>query len=247
MMRKIMVVFAVIVVLGALSSPAGSQGILYGTWEEPIPEQQPVASWYGSTGLIVTPTALMCPPHQIQSGWHQINFDTKNQRVYGANVGITPQMEVGVTRVQNVPLRPPAQTGYTDETILNAKYKLDVGGWFNNPLAPDVAIGVWDWANDLNRAYYLVMSREVPMAQEVAGRQLNVHLGVGNNDRNAGPLEGIFFGADLVPFESSLLQLEYDGDNLNGALRYYPANWISLDAGIVDDNFGWGIGVGSNF
>ncbi len=247
MMRKIMVMFAAIVVLGVVASPGWTQGIFYGTWEEPAPELQPVPSWYGSTGLIVTPTALMCPPHQIQGGWHQMEFDIKEQRVYGANVGITPQIEVGITRVQNIKPRGVAQTSYTDETILNAKYKLDMAEWFDNPLAPDVAIGVWDWANDLNRAYYLVMSKEVPMAQEVAGRQLNVHLGVGNNDRNTGPLEGIFFGADLVPFESSLLQLEYDGDNLNGALRYYPANWISLDAGLVDDNFGWGVGIGTNF
>lgn len=246
-MRQTTVTLAAVVVLLTLATLCWAQGIFYGVWEEPGAEQESVSSWYGSTGLIVTPTALICPLHQIQGYAHQMEFDIKNQTILGANVGITPDLEVGVTHFTDIPSRAPGPVTFTDETIINVKYRMDVGGWFNNPLVPDVSFGVWDWANDLNRSYYLVMSKEVPMTEEAMGRQMNVHIGIGNNDRDSGPLDGFFGGLDLVPFENSLLQIEYDSDDLNGALRYYPAPWISLDMGLVSDNLGWGVSAATNF
>lgn len=246
-MRKITIAVAVMVVVASLSTVCLAQGVFYGMWEEPAPERGPVPSWYGSTGLIVTPTALICPPHQVQGYAHQMEFDIKNQTIIGANVGLTPNLEVGVTRIDNIQSRDPGPITYVDETIMNIKYRVDVGRWFNNPLTPDVALGVWDWANDLNRAYYLVMSKQVPLAEETTGRQMNLHVGLGNNDRGSGPLDGIFLGVDLVPFNNSVLQLEYDGDDINGALRYYAAPWISLDMGLISDDLGWGASVNTNF
>ena len=105
---------------------------------------------------------------------------------------------------------------------------------------------MWDCANELNRSYYLVLSKEVPV-EEDTGRAMSVHVGLGNNDRDGGPLDGIFGGVELVPFDESLLQIEYDGDDINGALRYYPASWISLDIGIISDDFGWGVSASTSF
>ncbi len=241
-MRKVRPTLAAVVVLLALASAGWSQGILYGVWEEPGPERGPIPSWYGSTGLIVTPTALTCPDRQVQAYWHQMEFD-QEQRVMGVNVGLTPNLEVGAARIKDVA----GPQGYVDETILNVKYKLDVSSLFDNPLAPDVAIGVWDWANDLNRAYYLTMSKQVPLVEETTSRQMNVHVGIANNDRDSGPMDGVFCGVDLVAFARGLVQIEYDGDDINGAVRYCPAPWVSLDAGIVSDDFGWGVSLNTNF
>lgn len=246
-MRKITVTVAAVVVLVALGTAGWSQGIFYGVWEEPGPEQGSMPSWYGSTGLIVTPTALTCPLHQVQAYWHQLEFDVKNQTIYGANVGLTENLEVGVAHFTDIPSRAPGPITFTDESILNVKYQLDVGTLFDNPLAPDMALGVWDWANELNRVYYLVLSTQVPMVGETTTRQMNVHVGFANNDRDSGPMDGIFCGVDLVPFEGGLLQLEYDGDDINGALRFYPARWISLDAGVVSDDLGWGVSLNTGF
>ena len=178
-MRKIATIVAAVVMLTALTTLCSAQGIFYGVWEEPGPEVGPVPAWYGSTGLIITPTALICPNQEIQAFGHQLEFTMKNQTVYGANVGLAPDLEIGVTHVKNIAERAPAQAGFTDETIMNVKYKLDVTEWFDNPLAPDVCVGVWDWANELNRSYYLVMSKAVPLAEETTGRTMNAHLGLG--------------------------------------------------------------------
>lgn len=246
MMRKITLTVAALVVLATLATLGSAQGIFYGQWEEQGPEMGSVPSWYGSTGLVITPTALICPTQQIQGYLHQMDFEVKSQTVYGANVGLTSDVEVGATHIKNISPRAPAESGFTKETIMHAKYKLNVAEWFDNPLAPDVSLGVWDWANELNRSYYLVLSKEVPV-EETTGRAMSVHVGLGNNDRDAGPLDGLFGGVELVPFAESLLQIEYDGDDINGALRYYPAPWISLDIGIISDDFGWGVSANTNF
>lgn len=246
-MRKIMTTVAAIVVLASLATLCSAQSIFYGQWEEPTAGLGSVPAWYGATGLIITPTALICPTNQVEGCIHQLEFDMKNQTIYGANVGLTPKLEIGVTHIKNISPRPPAQGGYTDETIMHVKYQLEVGEWFDNPFAPDVALGVWDWANELNRSYYLVLSKEVPMVEETTSRAMNVHVGLGNNDRDAGPLDGLFAGVELAPFDDALLQIEYDGDDINGALRYYIAPWISLDIGVVSDDLGWGVSATSNF
>ncbi len=230
---------AVIVLLVVTCAVAFAQG-LPPAWEQAQPEVAPVASWYGSTGLIVTPTASTLPAGHVQGGYHRMNFDVRNQTVVNVNVGITDDIELGGARVSNVPA-PPPDCGYLNEYILNAKYKLDLARWLHldtDSQLPDVAIGAWDATNETNRSLYVVLSKELPV--DSGTTHLAVHLGYGDSDRPGGLLDGLFAGLEVVPVERALIQVEYDADHINACARYFVLNELALEVGVVDSSFAWG-------
>ena len=243
----LVIVLAVVAVL-VMTAACWGQGLIYGPWQVEAPELEPTSSWVGFTGLIYTPTALISPPQNISGFVHEIKFSDRDRRIYGATVGLTPTLEVGAARVTNVP-QPTATMSYASETVLNFKYQANLGGLFDNPLMPQMAIGTYDLSDQINRVNYIVLSQPVGLAEETVSPlpKMNVHLGYGNAERNGGPLDGLFAGIDFIPFEHALAQIEHDGEDLNGVLRYFPAPWLSLDAGIVSSEFTWGFSIDSGF
>jgi len=224
------------------------QGFIYSPWEAAAPETEVTPSWYGFTGLVRTPTALISTPQKITGSAHQVEFDGDHHGVYGATVGLMPTLEIGAARVEDVLQDTPIPT-YATETVVNVKYEANIGGLFNNPMAPKMAIGIFDIGDQINRTNYVVLSRSIGLAQGSASPlpQGNVHIGYASAERDPAGLDGIFGGIDFVAAQDTLAQIEYDGEDINGALRYYPAPWISLDAGMVNSELGYGFTINSGF
>jgi len=224
------------------------QGFMYTPWEATTPESEATPSWYGYTGLVRTPTALISTPQKITGSAHQVEFDGEDRRVCAVTVGLMPTLEIGAARIENVLQDTPIPT-YATETVVNVKYEANIGGLFNNPAAPKMAIGIFDISDQMNRTNYLVLSRSIGLTQGSASPlpQASVHIGYASAEREPAALDGIFGGIDFVAAQDTLAQIEYDGEDVNGALRYYPAPWISLDAGIVNSEFGYGFTINSGF
>jgi hypothetical protein len=70
---------------------------------------------------------------------------------------------------------------------------------------------------------------------------LNLHAGWGRANKRDTRLDGFFGGIDFAPFAQALMQVEYDAKDLNADVRFYPAPWLSLDAGVVANDFAWGL------
>jgi len=224
------------------------QGFIYSPWEVAAPETEVAPSWYGFTGLVRTPTALISTPQKITGSAHQVEFDGDHHSVYAATVGLMPTLEIGAARVEDVLQDTPIPT-YATETVVNVKYEANIGGLFNNPMAPKMAIGIFDIGDQINRTNYVVLSRSIGLAQGSASPlpQASVHIGYASAEREPAALDGIFGGIDFVAAQDTLAQIEYDGEDVNGALRYYPAPWISLDAGMLNSEFGYGFTINSGF
>ncbi len=231
-----------------LAAVCWGQGFIYGPWEVAPPESEPNPSWYGYTGLVRTPTALISTPQKITGVAHQVTLDDRDHNVYGATVGLMPALEIGAARIEDVLQDTPIPT-YATETVVNVKYEANIGGLFNNPVAPKMAIGIFDISDHVNRTNYLVLSRSLDLAQASVSPlpQANVHIGYASAEREPAALDGIFGGIDFVAAQDTLAQIEYDGEDINAALRYYPARWISLDAGILNSELSYGFTINSGF
>lgn len=233
-------------VLG-LAATAGAQTIPIIDWGVPSPEKHPTSSWYGSTGLVRVPTAAIAPALRITGGAHRVEFDEKRQDVLTANVAVLGDLEFGVTRIGNLRPRTIVDEDYTDEFLFNAKYRINMGGLLNLVAAPDVAVGVWDASDRYDRTFYLAISQNIPLDALGAPSSLNAHVGYGRSEHRTGTLDGMFFGVDFSPFRRALLQLEYDAEDFNAAMRYYVSEWLALDVGVVDGDFGWGVSARAGF
>jgi hypothetical protein len=219
----------------------------------------PVASLTGSTGLVRTPSAEVVPPLKLNGGWHRVQFEADDQDLWSLNVALMKDLEVGGAHIMNTRPKAMAEDGaLTDETVFNAKYRLDLGNWLElSADAPDVAVGVWDAADKLNRAVYVVATKEFSFADDGGTlSKLRLNLGYGRTeDGTSGTgemfagraLDGIFGGLEFVPFTNGLVQAEYDGIDYNAMLRVFPMPWLSLEGGTVNGEFAWGATFRSAF
>ncbi len=237
----------VLLALAGLTVTGWAQTIPAEDWGISRPEQTPTSSWYGSTGLILIPTAQIAPVGKLTGGFHRVGLDSGDQDVYNANVALIADLEFGVARVSHVPERGVLSDSFSDQTIFNAKYRVNLGSLFGLNLAPDMVVGVFDAADKMDRSIYLVASKALNLGSGSENSSFNLHVGYGKSEHGTGALDGIFFGVDLVPATNAVLQLEYDADAFNGGVRYFPTEWLSVDAGYIDGDFGWGASVRTVF
>jgi len=232
----------------ALATAAGAQTIPLADWVVSSPETLSQPSWYGSTGLVYTPSAMITPPLKINGGVHRVDFD-ETQTVYNANVALASNIELGVARIQDVaPAFGATNQVYTNETIVNGKYKLDLSSWLGGiKAAPEIAVGVWDAADSVNRSFYLVASMDLDVAKVAGVSGLKAHIGFAeseratkNGDLKLGGMDGLFAGIEFVPVRNALLQVEYDTEDFNAALRYFPTPLVALEVGLIDGELGFG-------
>jgi hypothetical protein len=200
---------------------AHAQTIGVSEWAGGHAASEPTPSWYGNTGLVLTPTAVINSPLRASGCYHRVNGDVATQSAYDANVALTSGFEVGVARLTNVPPQTPLGGLLTSQTVVNAKLALDLANWFKVIGGPDVAVGVWDATNKVNRAFYVVASKQLTLKEGPMGK-IGLHLGLGSSSIKHGMLDGVFGGVDLEPFDSALVQLEYDANHFNADLRYFP-------------------------
>ncbi len=228
-----------------------AQGLGESIWEKPGPEVSPVASWLGNTGLMAIPTAQVRPAQTAQIFYHwihngsQIGNTEENLEVFGADAMVTGDFEVGITRLQNVATLntsgPVRTSRFESVTAFNGRYHLDLGRWTSNPEAPDVAIGVRDISDEVNRALYVVASKGLHLRQEQGPYDVTVTLGYGHTKDEAGLLSGFFGGVDFTPGANFRIQAEYDAQDWNACLRFYPSRTLSLDLGTFNSNLGAGL------
>lgn len=244
-MRAMLIAMAVLGVLVA----AHAQTVPILDWGTGNPEKGSQPSWYGPTGLIYTPSALVGAPLKVRGGLHMVSFD-EEQTVLNATVALTDSIEAAVARVEDVP--PSAALiggGYTNETVTSLKYKIALDRWVGGmEIAPDLAVGVWDLSDSINRSFYVVASMGVGVTGNDADSPLKVHVGFAQSERDCkvgdlklGGLDGLFAGIEFVPTANALLQVEYDSEDINAALRYFPLSWLSVEAGLLDGEFAWGL------
>lgn len=210
-------------------------------WDTQGPQAGVTNTWIGSTGLVIIPTATTVPAQGAIASFNWIDTDPDAAQIWTGNVGITPSLEVGAAHVNR------GVTGDGSEIIANAKYNIDLGRWTKNPNAPELAVGVFDIGNELNRSYYLVLTQDLTVAEDDQKSNLRVSVGYADNYTNSGPMNGFFGGVEFVPFERGLIQIDYDGDNVNGALRYQVADTVSLSAGSIDGDLGLSAAYNTRF
>jgi hypothetical protein len=237
-MRSSMV--AVIVALMCAVGVASAQTVGVLDWGQEHPENLPTASWLGSTGLILTPSATIGDAVKLSGGYHRVDGDVQDLTAYNANLAISANIEVGVARLTNVTI--PAALGdeFGDETVFNAKAALDLANWFKVFGGPDVAVGVWDASDKVNRAIYVVASKKFNLVSVGLLSDFTAHVGFGDTEQNYGALDGLFGGIEMAVMSGALLQVEYDAQDINAALHYYPTPQLSLDLGVLDGDLGFG-------
>jgi hypothetical protein len=233
----------VVVVALALALAAGTlmADPYVSVWDTQRAEAGVTNTWTGSTGLVMVPTATTVTPQGVVASYNWIDTDPSTVQIWNANVGITPSLEVGASRFNG------AATGSGSELIGNAKYNLDLGRWTKNPTAPQLAIGVFDASNEVNRAYYVVLTKDLTIAESGKKSNLRASFGYADNHYNSGVMDGFFGGVEFVPFSKALLQIDYDGDNVNAALRYRIADQISVSAAAIDGDLGLSASFNSRF
>ncbi len=210
-------------------------------WTADDVRDAPLPSWFGGTGLIVVPTAQTIAPTDVQAHLHVIDVEGEWQTVWGANVSIYEGLEGGVTGLDE------AYTGAGQETVYQAKYCVPLDRLFGlDPRAPTLAVGGRDLSDEINRAWYVVLSKELPLDPNGDNTALFT-LGVGETELPDSPLDGLFGGVDLTIFDYARLQLEHDGENFNAALRYWWSEWAVTEIGVLDDNMGYGFTLVTGF
>ena len=235
-------VIAIVVFVVVSTASVWAQGLGYSVWEKPTGEKQPIASFYGHTGLVAIPSALVGPPMSAQFVAHWVNTDweigdeEEDLWMWGATAALTGNIEVTALRVENAVKGTGTDQHFDDETVVGVKMNLDLGRWTQNPAAPQLAIGVWDVSDELNRAYYVVMTKELHIRELEGPADLTLTLGFGNNELDRGALDGFFAGVEFSPMPRLKLQAEYDADDFNAVARFYPTPNLSIDVGSMDDD-----------
>ncbi len=239
-MHRLFLTFGLALMFSVLPLAAFAQTDIYGDWATPPVSSAPTASYLGQTGLLITPTAMVAPPLQGAAFYHAIQSEPRRQALWGAVFGLPGDLEASVVRMVNVEPQEATPGVYRNETVLNGKYQIPLGRLTRTEgEMPKVALGIFDASNTVARVWYLSLSHAFPVEAESLN-MVNLHAGWGNKDHGGGRLDGFFAGMDFAPSSDSLIQVEYDGVNLNGNIRYYPARWVSIDLGVVAEDFAWG-------
>ena len=189
-------------------------------------------TWIGTTGLVMAPSADTAPEQELIASFNWIDADRRSTSIWSAIIGITPRFEAGVANVSS---------GDSSETIGNLKYDLNLPRLTGNPRASDLAIGVWDLGADLDRAWYLVLT------DDFGGQLTNARWSIGLADSSGGRLDGLFAGAELEATERGLIQIDYDGDNLNAAFRHRVSDQFGIGIGFIDGDLAFNAALHTGF
>lgn len=244
-MRAHTMVAVIAAVLVAGSGLGWAQGWDTGDlWLAQDAANTPLTSWFGDTGLVVTPSANTLPFQGIQAHLSFIDVgDNDWATIWGVNVSIYEGFEVGVTGLDEV------YTGNASEELLQAKLLIPMGSLFElGPDAPTVAVGGRDLSEEINRVWYVVLGKDFPVNPGGAEqRMVRVSVGFGDAQVDDTPLDGIFGGVEFELFDYMRLQVEHDGQNLNAGLRYWWSEWAVTDLVLIDDNIGAGFTLNTGF
>ena len=108
-------------------------------------------------------------------------------------------------------------------------------------ITPAVGIGVRDISDEVERGYYLAVTKTVPLTDTVPLpiHDVRIHGGFGLH----GELDGLFFGAEVgLPMGLSI-SAEVVDSNLNASIGWSPISKISLKAYSLDSEIFYGADV----
>lgn len=170
---------------------------------------------FGPTGLFSVPTADVLSARKFQVGTH---FG-RDLSTVAVNAGIANFVEIGGTYLD--------RDTADNRTIANAKVQFIPTGFENLK----IGVGVIDIAKAVERSGYIMLSTraKVPPEAEDTVSQIILHAGYGTGLFR----EKIIGGAEGVLSPHWRVVLEYDGDNLNGGLRYSHDEYLRLQAGVL--------------
>ncbi|MEA3403253.1 MAG: hypothetical protein U9R79_18570 [Armatimonadota bacterium] len=213
-------------------------------WDAEDVRQTPITGWFGTSGLVVVPTAEVLEYQDMQVHFTAVDDEDLDwQYVWGANTCILPGLEAGVTMLDDA--YTPAEVD--SELVFQAKYQLDLQEFLElSEDFPTVAIGGRDLADDVNRAVYVTFTKDLTATREPESA-VRLTVGLGETEIGDAPLDGLFAGVDMTPFDFARLQLEHDGENFNAALRYWWSEWAITGIGVVDGQPGVTVVVSSQF
>lgn len=234
--------FALLVAIALLLMLAVSTAIAepyVSVWAEDGAQVTGTPSWYGSVGLIATPSAALPPASGATAQYHRIQRDPDDINVWGVNFGVTDWLEAGGTRVDI--------SGDGGKTIGNLKLKVPAAKLLENPVFPEVAVGCFDVTNELNRAFYVVLSKSFALEQTGYLPRINLHLGFADNKTDDGALDGVFAGIEFNAMKFGIVQAEWDGEAFNADLRINASSHLSFDVGLLDSDLGYGASYKSQF
>ena len=233
---------AVVLALLVISVPVFAQGWDGGgyLWDASDVAAASTQSWFGGTGLIVTPTAEVLPQRSLNAHYHVIRVDQVDdwESVWGATTGVYPGLEIGATNLSG----PFTGTG-SNEFVFNAKIGANLDDLLKTgPESPDIAVGGRDITDQVNELWYVVLSKDFQLDPN-SEKTVGVSLGLGNSDIDGAPLDGVFFGVDFTPFDYARMQIEHDSENVNASLRYWWSEWAVTEIGVLDGQLGGGFTV----
>ena len=183
-------------------------------WPEPA-QDHVTNSWIGSTGVLNTPTAHVAGQMTVPSSIHWVETDPDPMTTVNINAGITENVELGVARLSD------AFSTSRTETVGNVKYRVNIDRYLEAPKAPQLAIGAWDFTNELDRTYYVVITKDFPSPDGVNFENIRLSLGYGDNTEGViSVLDGAFAGIEVSAFENGIIRAEYDGENANYGIEY---------------------------
>jgi len=185
-------------------------------------------NFFGSTGLILTPTADVLRVRE----WNAHVHGTDEVVTYGANFGLFENLEVGVTGID-------PDSGSSD-ALINLKYRIVP----ESASVPAISIGAVDIADELevDPSIYLVISKALGSPSATGGHQLRAHLGIAD-----GIYDDFFAGLDYVINPKLLLMAEYDSNDLNFGARIGLTPEVRIDLAVLDGEFGAGISFNAAF
>jgi len=200
-------------------------------------------SFLSTTGNILTPDDLLLSAGSFSANFHSVEVGDSST-ILGANVGVTPNLELGIARFS-------PDVG-DSETIINGKYMILA----ETSSRPSLVVGVVDATGDLDPdddpGFYIVLGKTLTsMASGIAGEPVGPmrgFLGVGSGIYN-----GLFLGVDWAISARTSIMAEFinelaikrtigEDSAFNVGLRFAITEGIRGDVALIDgDDLGFGI------
>lgn len=189
---------------------------------------------YGTGGLIEVPDDTIYPVGSLTPAYHTvINIGDSESDInfFTVGFGLLPNLDISGGVASNG----------SDDTLLNAKYRLSPETMDRPSITIGVVDAVGDLASDDDPGLFIVFGKNLTAAaEEVAGAEskpLRGYLGFGT-----GVLDGIFLGLNWTLAPKLQAMIEYvnsdqgiGGDgHFNGGIRLALTNEIRVDASLID-------------
>lgn len=199
-------------------------------------------SFLSTTGNIMTPNDSLLGAGEFSANYDYFDIDDVTTTVFGANVGVTQNLELGIARIDK------DAAGVDAETILNAKYLVLP----ETVTRPSLLVGVVDAGGELDAkddaGLYVVIGKNLtPAATGLTGEPvepLRGYLGIGT-----GVYDGMFAGLDCTISQRVKIIAEFlngfgeKNDSIfNAGLRVAITDSLRGDIALIDGgDIGFGI------